>query len=73
MPATAEELYADAVRAMPPKERLRLDALILEDLAEPNWSIVDTSDTWSEQDLSDLTTFSLQYAGTLYPGEQDLV
>ena len=51
MPATAEGFYADTIRALPPTERLRLAALILEDLAQPHWSVVDTRDTWSEEDL----------------------
>lgn len=73
MATTAEELFADTVRALPPTERLRLAALILEDLAQPHLSIVDISDSWSEQDMRDLTTFSLRYADALYPEEDELV
>ena len=36
-------------------------------------SVVDQSDTWSEQDQKDLTTASLKYAAALYPEEEDLV
>ncbi|MXX39839.1 MAG: hypothetical protein F4Z85_17560 [Gemmatimonadetes bacterium] len=35
--------------------------------------VVERSDTWSEQDQSDLTSFSLQYAAKLYPEEENLV
>ena len=73
MPTTAQEVFAETVRALPPTERLRLAALILEDLTQSNLSVVDINDTWSEQDQSDLTAFSLQYAATLYPEEKELV
>ncbi|OGO40732.1 MAG: hypothetical protein A2Z04_03845 [Chloroflexi bacterium RBG_16_57_9] len=73
MPTTAQEIFVETVRALPPTERLRLAAIILEDLTQSHLSVVDTSDTWSEQDQSDLTAFSLQYAATLYPEEEELV
>jgi hypothetical protein len=73
MPATAQEVFAGTVRALPPTERLRLAALILDDLARSNLSLVDIGDTWSEQDQNDLTAFVLQYATTLYPEEEELV
>jgi len=70
---TAQEVFMDTVRALPPGERLRLAAIILDDLAQSEVTIVDSSDTWSEQDCCDLSSFSLQYAGTLYPEEEELV
>jgi hypothetical protein len=73
MPTTAQQIFVETVRALPPTERLRLAALILEDLTQPNLSVVDISDAWSEQDQSDLTTFSLQCAATRYPEEEKLV
>jgi len=73
MPITAQEVFAETVRALPPTERLRLAALILQDLAQADMAVVDTSSVWSEQDQSDLTTFSLQYAAKLYPEEDELV
>ena len=73
MPATAQEIFVKTIRALPPTERLRLAALILDDLACSNLSVVDISDTWSEQDQSDLTAFSLRYAATLYPEGEELV
>jgi hypothetical protein len=70
MPTTAQQIFVETVRTLPPTERLRLAALILEDLTQPNLSVVDISDVWSEQDQSDLTAFSLQYAATRYPEEE---
>lgn len=73
MTITAQEVFAETVQALPPTERLRLAALILQDLAHSDVAVVDTSDEWSEQDQRDLTTFSLQYASKLYPEEDELV
>ena len=73
MAITAQEVFTETVRALPPTERLRLAALILQDLAQADMTVVDTSSVWSEQDQSDLTTFSLQYAAKLYPEEDELV
>ena len=73
MAQTAQEVFTETVRTLPPRERLRLAALILQDLAQSEVSGVDRSDTWSEQDRSDLTNFSLQYAAELYPEDEELV
>ena len=61
------------VRTLAPTERLRLAALILQDLAQANVAVVDASSVWTEQDQSDLMDFSLQYAAKLYPDEDELV
>jgi hypothetical protein len=34
---------------------------------------IDESDTWTEEDISDLSTFSLQYAAILYPDDDELI
>jgi hypothetical protein len=73
MPLTAQEVFTETVRALPPSERLRLAALILQELTQAEVAGVDRSDTWSEQDQRDLTTLSLQYAAELYPEEEELV
>lgn len=73
MAITAQEVFIETVRALPPTERLRLAALILQDLAQADMTVVDTSSVWSEQDQGDLTAFSLQYAAKLYPEEDELV
>jgi len=68
--STARELYTQIVRALPLTERLRLAALILDDLAQSDVAIVEASDTWSEQDQLDVAAFSIQYAARLYPDEE---
>jgi hypothetical protein len=70
---TAQEIYASSVRNLPPAEQLRLAALILDELTKSGAIPPDSSDTWSDEDTSDLTTFSLQHAATVYPEEEDLV
>jgi len=53
MATNAKEFYAQTVRNLSPKERLRLAAMILNDLTSS--CDVDSSDSWSDQDLQDLT------------------
>ena len=73
MATTAQEAFTEIVHNLLPGERLRLAALILRDLTQSQLSSVDSSDTWNEQDQSDLTTLSLQYAAELYPEDKELV
>jgi hypothetical protein len=63
---TAQEIYTKVVRTLSATERLRLANLILNDLVEQDVSVIDTSDTWTEEDKLDVTNFSLQYAATLF-------
>jgi hypothetical protein len=73
MALTAQEIFSETVRSLPLNERLRLAALILQELAQPDITIVDQGDTWSEKDQADLTAVSLKYATELYPEEEILV
>ena len=73
MALTAQEVFTETVRDLPPSERLRLAALILQDLAQSEVAVVERRDTWTEQDQRDLTTFALQYAADLYPEDEELV
>ncbi len=60
---SSQELYQTYVRQMPIIERLRLVKLILDDLmAAPQTWLVDESDAWSEEDVEDLTRYTLTYA-----------
>ena len=61
MSANIQELYESAISRLPARERLRLAALILNELAR-NAPALDASDIWSEQDERDLTAFALTYA-----------
>lgn len=73
MTLTAQEVFVKTVQNLSPSERLRLAALILQDLAQSDVAVVNQSETWSEQDQQDLTAVSLKYAAELYPEEQELV
>lgn len=72
---TARQVYVDTIRTLPPGERLRLAALILDELTRTGAmpAVVDSSDVWSEQDQRDVVAFSLDYAAALYPEDEDLV
>ncbi len=72
MAPTAQEVFTETVRALPARERLRLAALILQELAQSD-VVVDRSDAWTEQDQRDLTAVSLRYAAELYPEKEELV
>lgn len=64
MTTSAQEIYTQTVRNLPPTERLRLATLILNELVDQPSSAIEESETWTEQDQNDLLNFSLQYATT---------
>jgi len=70
--ATTKELYDSAVRPLPPAERLRLAALILSDLTRPDAEPVEFEDSWSDEDIRDLTTYAIAEAAKSYPESDDL-
>jgi hypothetical protein len=70
---TIQEVYQTIVAALPRGDRLRLAALILNDLAQQNVDVIDTSHTWAEQDQLELASFSLQYATSLFPDDEEMV
>jgi hypothetical protein len=73
MPTTIDEIYTQVIRALPPGERLQLATLILNNLAPQNVAVVDESSTWTEEDISDLSKFSLQYAATIYSDNEEFI
>ncbi len=70
MPPTAQDVYNEIVQALSPTERLRLATLILNELVQQSSSTIDQSDSWTEQDQTDVVDFSLQYAMSLFPDEE---
>jgi hypothetical protein len=70
---TVQEIYQNIVAILPLSDRLRMAALILNDLTQQNVAVIDANDAWTEQDQLDLTSFSLQYANSLFPDEEDMV
>jgi hypothetical protein len=73
MPTSAQEVYTQVVCALPPTERLRLANLILNELVKQDSSVIDQSDHWTDQDQVDFTNFSLQYAATVFLGNENVV
>ncbi|WP_228060071.1 hypothetical protein [Plectonema radiosum] len=73
MPTSAQSVYIQVVRTLPPTERLRLATLILNELVEQDSSVIDRSDRWTDRDIIDLNNFSLQYAATLFPEDEETV
>jgi len=72
MSTTIEEIYTQVIRNLPPTERLRLATIILNDLVQQNLPVIDQSDTWIEEDIVDITTFSLQYANTIFSEDEEI-
>ncbi len=70
--STIQEIYQNIFNTLSPGDRLRLAALILNDLTQSNVAVIDTSNTWTEQDVSELTNFSLQYAANLFPDTEEI-
>ena len=57
---TAEEVYSQVVKTLPPSERFELATMILNDI--PPRAAVDYSEEWTEEDMRDLTIYSLRHA-----------
>jgi hypothetical protein len=53
------ELYEQTIKALPAADRLRLAVLILNDI--PPQSVVDDSESWTEEDLQAFTQASWQH------------
>lgn len=71
--STAQEVFASAVRSLPPAERLRLAALIINELAQSGSLPLNAGTEWSGEDTRDLMAFSLKHAEATYPADKDLV
>jgi hypothetical protein len=67
---SAREVYDTSIRQLSPVERLRLAALILDDLAASRGAGLDLSDAWSDEDIADVTAYSLKHAEGAVPTEQ---
>ena len=60
MTKTVQEIYREVVEILPLDERLRLATMILNDLTNKNISLVNYSDTWTQEDPIDIVNYSLQ-------------
>jgi hypothetical protein len=53
------ELYEQTIKSLPASERLRLAVLILNDI--PPQSMIDASESWTEEDLQECTQGNWEY------------
>ena len=65
-----DEIYGLCIQVLPPLDRVRLANLLLNNFGQEESTVIDESDTWTEEDIADLSTFSLQYAATIYPDKK---
>lgn len=56
---TAEEVYNQVIKPLPPPERLKLATIILNNI--PSEAVVDYSEEWSEEDMRDFSVASWTY------------
>jgi hypothetical protein len=70
--STAQEIYTSSVRDLPPSERLRLAALILDGLAGADTLLIERRDDWSGEDVRDLVTYTTSYASSQYPEDESI-
>ena len=73
MALTAQEIFTRDVRDLPISERLRLAAIILQDLTSSGVTVVERSEGRSDKDQQDITAYSLQHASQIYPEAEDFV
>jgi len=66
---TAEAIYNQFVKPLPPSERLKLATLILNDI--PPQAVVDYSEEWTEEDMRDATLYSFRRAAQSLGEEVD--
>jgi hypothetical protein len=65
---TVDQIYEQTVKPLSMADRLRLAALILNDIL-PH-AVVDYSDAWSEEDLRDFRQASWEHINTLLEDEE---
>jgi len=66
---TVEEVYGQVVKLLPVSDRFKLATLILNDI--PPQAVVDYSEEWTEEDIRDLTIYSLRYAAQSFGEEEE--
>ena len=54
-------------------DRLRLAALLLNDVTKDNITVIEQSDTWTTEDQTDVGTFSLNYAADMFSDNEELI
>ncbi|MDB9310186.1 hypothetical protein PN471_16405 [Aphanizomenon sp. CS-733/32] len=64
------------IKQLPETEQDIIARLILKalenNLVEESLSVIDDSDTWTEEDQIDITSFSLQYSASIFPKSEEI-
>lgn len=64
------------IKQLPETEQDIIARLILKaletNLVEENLSVIDESDTWTEEDQLEITSFSLQYTASIFPESEEI-
>jgi hypothetical protein len=64
------------IKQLPETEQDIIARLILKalenNLVEESLSVIDESDTWTEEDQIDITSFSLQYTASIFPESEEI-
>jgi hypothetical protein len=68
---TAQSVYQTSVAILPKSERLKLAALILDELTTSVGTALDFSESWSEEDEHDVTAYAADYAAQTFGEEAD--
>ncbi|TAE60768.1 MAG: hypothetical protein EAZ76_01000 [Nostocales cyanobacterium] len=70
------EQAIEQIKQLPENEQDIIARFILNalenNLVEKGLSIIDESDTWTEEDQFDITSFSLQYADSIFPESEEI-
>jgi hypothetical protein len=70
------EQAIEQIKQLPENEQDIIARFILNalenNLVEKGLSIIDESDTWTEEDQIDITSFSLQYADSIFPESEEI-
>jgi hypothetical protein len=70
------EQAIEQIKQLSETEQDRIARFILKaletNLVEENLSIIDESDTWTEEDQLDITSFSLQYTASIFPESEEI-
>jgi len=53
------EIY-DYIQVLPSSDRVRLATLLMNNFVQQELAVINESDTWTEEEIADLSTFSLQ-------------
>ncbi|MBS9388911.1 MAG: hypothetical protein HEQ33_08450 [Dolichospermum sp. WA123] len=70
------EQAIEQIKQLPETEQDIIARLILKalenNLVEESLSIIDESNTWTEEDQLDITSLSLQYAASIFPESEEI-